>query len=180
MNKCFFIITLSSIAVPGTNGFIGEFLILMGAFKKSFLVAVIASIGVILSAAYMLWMYKRVVFGKITTGASNDLQRATDIAEQMVGTFGMSDILGPLAYDKQGGGQFLGNGNNPRRSVSDATAQAIDKEVRDLVDDAHETALNILRNNLPLLESISQKILQEEVIEGEDLKNLLAESKMPA
>ena len=123
---------------------------------------------------------EEVVFGKITTGASNDLQRATDIAEQMVGTFGMSEILGPLAYDKQGGGQFLGNGNNPRRSVSDATAQAIDKEVRGLVDDAHETALNILRNNLPLLESISQKILQEEVIEGEDLKTLLAESKMPA
>jgi len=123
---------------------------------------------------------EEVVFGKITTGASNDLQRATDIAEQMVGTFGMSDILGPLAYDKQGGGQFLGGGNNPRRSVSDATAQAIDKEVRDLVDDAHETALKILRNNLPLLESISQKILKEEVIEGEDLKTLLAESKMPA
>ncbi len=123
---------------------------------------------------------EEVVFGKITTGASNDLQRATDIAEQMVGTFGMSEILGPLAYDKQGGGQFLGNGNNPRRSVSDATAQAIDKEVRDLVDDAHETALNILRSNLPLLESISQKILKEEVIEGEDLKSLLAESKMPA
>ena len=123
---------------------------------------------------------EEIVFGKITTGASNDLQRATDIAEQMVGTFGMSDILGPLAYDKQGGGQFLGNGNNPRRAVSDATAQAIDKEVRDLVDGAHETALNILRSNLPLLESISQKILQEEVIEGEDLKTLLAESKMPA
>ena len=123
---------------------------------------------------------EEIVFGKITTGASNDLQRATDIAEQMVGTFGMSDILGPLAYDKQGGGQFLGNGNNPRRAVSDATAQAIDKEVRDLVDGAHETALKILKNNLPLLESISQKILQEEVIEGEDLKSLLSETKMPA
>ena len=122
---------------------------------------------------------EEIVFGKITTGASNDLQRATDIAEQMVGTFGMSDILGPLAYDKQGGGQFLGNGNNPRRAVSDATAQAIDKEVRDLVDNAHEKALEILRNNLPLLESISQKILEEEVIEGEDLKNLLSETKMP-
>ncbi len=122
---------------------------------------------------------EEIVFGKITTGASNDLQRATDIAEQMVGTFGMSEILGPLAYDKQGGGQFLGNGNNPRRAVSDATAQAIDKEVRDLVDDAHETALKILRNNLNLLESISQKILQEEVIEGDDLKTLLAETKMP-
>ena len=123
---------------------------------------------------------EEIVFGKITTGASNDLQRATDIAEQMVGTFGMSEILGPLAYDKQGGGQFLGNGNNPRRAVSDATAQAIDKEVRDLVDNAHEMALKILKNNLTLLESISQKILTEEVIEGEDLKNLLAESKMPA
>ena len=122
---------------------------------------------------------EEIVFGKITTGASNDLQRATDIAEQMVGTFGMSEILGPLAYDKQGGGQFLGNGNNPRRAVSDATAQAIDKEVRDLVDNAHEMALKILRNNLPLLESISQKILEEEVIEGNDLKELLSETKMP-
>ena len=122
---------------------------------------------------------EEIVFGKITTGASNDLQRATDIAEQMVGTFGMSEILGPLAYDKQGGGQFLGNGNNPRRAVSDATAQAIDKEVRDLVDEAHEMALKILRNNLSLLESISQKILEEEVIEGQDLKTLLSETKMP-
>jgi len=122
---------------------------------------------------------EEIVFGKITTGASNDLQRATDIAEQMVGTFGMSEILGPLAYDKQGGGQFLGNGNNPRRAVSDATAQAIDKEVRDLVDKAHENALNILRNNLPLLESISQKILLEEVIEGDDLKGLLNDTKLP-
>ena len=123
---------------------------------------------------------EEIVFGKITTGASNDLQRATDIAEQMVSMFGMSEILGPLAYDKQGGGQFLGNGNNnPRRAVSDATAQAIDKEVRDLVDNAHEKALQILRNNLPLLESISQKILEEEVIEGEDLKTLLSESQMP-
>ena len=71
---------------------------------------------------------EEIVFGKITTGAANDLQRATDLAEQMVGTYGMSDTLGPLAYDKQGGGRFLGGNNNPR-SVSDATAQAIDKEV---------------------------------------------------
>ena len=65
---------------------------------------------------------EEIVFGKITTGAANDLQRATDIAEQMVGTYGMSDTLGPLAYDKQGGGRFLGGNNNPRRAVSDATA----------------------------------------------------------
>tara|TARA_Y100001968_G_scaffold333884_1_gene400579 strand:- start:7846 stop:9708 length:1863 start_codon:yes stop_codon:yes gene_type:complete len=122
---------------------------------------------------------EEIVFGKITTGASNDLQRATDLAEQMVGTYGMSDILGPLAYDKQGGGQFLGGGNNPRRSVSDATAQAIDKEVRGLVDEAHESALNILRHNLPLLENISKEILEKEVIEGDTLMEMLSSSKMP-
>ena len=119
------------------------------------------------------------MFGKITTGASNDLQRATDIAEQMVGTYGMSDTLGPLAYDKQGGGRFLGGGNNPRRTVSDATAQAIDKEVRALVDTAHQQALAILRQNMALLETISQKILEKEVIEGDELKDMLNASVMP-
>merc|ERR1711981_1533087 len=122
---------------------------------------------------------EEIIFGKITTGASNDLQRATDLAEQMVGTYGMSDILWPSAYDKQGGGQFLGGNNNPRRELSDATAQAIDKEVRSLVDDAHESALNILKNNLSLLEDISQKILEKEVIEGDELRDMLSDSVMP-
>ena len=122
---------------------------------------------------------EEIVFGAVTTGAANDLQRATDIAEQMVGTFGMSETLGPLAYDKQGGSRFLGGGNNPRRVVSDATAQAIDKEVRTLVDRAHDRALSILNHNRDLLESISQQILEKEVIEGDDLKNLLASSVMP-
>jgi cell division protease FtsH len=122
---------------------------------------------------------EEVVFGAITTGAANDLQRATDIAEQMVGTYGMSETLGPLAYDKQGGSRFLGGGNNPRRVVSDATAQAIDKEVRTLVDRAHDRALAILHHNRELLETISQQILEKEVIEGDDLKSLLASSVMP-
>ena len=123
---------------------------------------------------------EEIVFGKITTGAANDLQRATDLAEQMVGTYGMSDTLGPLAYDKQGGGRFLGGGNNPRRSVSDATAQAIDKEVRGLVDQAHDDALAILRENMALLETIAQKILEKEVIEGDDLKYMLEASVLPS
>jgi cell division protease FtsH len=122
---------------------------------------------------------EEIVFGEVTTGAANDLQRATDIAEQMVGTYGMSETLGPLAYDKQGGSRFLGGGNNPRRSVSDATAQAIDKEVRTLVDNAHARALAILRHNRDLMESISQQILEKEVIEGDNLKELLASSILP-
>ena len=62
----FMVFTLGAVGLPGTTGFIGEFLILMGTFKKSFLVAAIASLGVILGAAYMLWLYKRVVFGELT------------------------------------------------------------------------------------------------------------------
>jgi cell division protease FtsH len=122
---------------------------------------------------------EEVVFGAVTTGAANDLQRATDIAEQMVGTFGMSETLGPLAYDKQGGSRFLGGPSNPRRVVSDATAQAIDREVRGLVDRAHDRAVAILHRNRDLLERISQEILDKEVIEGDELKTLLAESVMP-
>ena len=122
---------------------------------------------------------EEVVFGKITTGAANDLQRATDIAEQMIGTYGMSETLGPLAYDKQGGSRFLGQGNNPRRAVSDSTAKEIDKEVRALVDRGHDKALEILHHNRGLLEDIAQRILEKEVIEGDELKELLARSVDP-
>ena len=72
----FMVFTLAAIGLPGTSGFIGEFLILIGAFKKSFLVATIASLGVILGAAYMLWLYKRVVFGKIV---NRDLIKMLDL-----------------------------------------------------------------------------------------------------
>ncbi len=122
---------------------------------------------------------EEIVFGKVTTGAANDLQRATDIAEQMVSTYGMSTVLGPLAYDRQTGNRFLGQTNNPRRSVSDATAQSIDREVRQLVDDSHNHALAILESNRESLELISQKILEKEVIEGEELQTLLNQCKAP-
>jgi len=72
----FMLFTLAALGLPGTSGFIGEFLILMGVFKDSFLVAVIASLGVILGAAYMLWLYKRVVFGKLI---NKDLTKMVDL-----------------------------------------------------------------------------------------------------
>ncbi|SAY38592.1 Cell division protein FtsH (EC 3.4.24.-) [Candidatus Synechococcus spongiarum] len=122
---------------------------------------------------------EEIVFGKVTTGAANDLQRATDIAEQMVSTYGMSSVLGPLAYDRQTGNRFLGQTNNPRRAVSDATAESIDREVRQLVDNAHNHALAILESNRESLEVISQKILEKEVIEGEELQTLLNQCQAP-
>ncbi len=77
----FMIFTLGGVGIPGTSGFIGEFLILMGTFKKSFLVATIASLGVILSAAYMLWLYKRVIFGELI---NKDLLKMVDIKKSEV------------------------------------------------------------------------------------------------
>ena len=121
---------------------------------------------------------EEVVFGSITTGAANDLQRATEVAEQMVTTYGMSEVLGPLAYDKGQQASFLDSGMpNARRNMSEATARAIDAEVKGLVESAHEQALNILRNNRELLESISQQLLKEEVIEGDELRTMLAQVK---
>ena len=72
----FMLFTLAALGLPGTSGFIGEFLILMGAFKDNFLVAVLASLGVILGAAYMLWLYKRVIFGKLI---NQDLKSMVDL-----------------------------------------------------------------------------------------------------
>ena len=72
----FMLFTLAALGLPGTSGFVGEFLILMAAFKDNFLVAVIASLGVIIGAAYMLWLYKRVVFGKLI---NNDLKQMIDL-----------------------------------------------------------------------------------------------------
>ena len=117
---------------------------------------------------------EEVVFNSITTGASNDLQRATDLAERMVTTYGMSKVLGPLAYEKGSQNNFLGQGmSNPRRLVSDETAKAIDEEVKSIVEDAHQKALDILEQNRDLLEQIAQEILETEVIEGDKLQSLL-------
>ncbi|MEL6456197.1 MAG: ATP-dependent zinc metalloprotease FtsH, partial [Cyanobacteria bacterium J06623_5] len=119
---------------------------------------------------------EEVVFGSITTGAANDLQRATDVAEQMVTSYGMSEVLGPLAYDRSKQNNFLDNGMAPnaRRLVSDETAKAIDEEVKSIVEAAHQRSLKILKDNRNLLETISQQLLKEEVIEGDSLREMLA------
>jgi cell division protease FtsH len=117
---------------------------------------------------------EEIVFGSITTGAANDLQRATDLAERMVTTYGMSKVLGPLAYQQGQQAMFLDNGNpNPRRNLSEKTADAIDHEVKEIVETAHDQALSILKQNRELLETIAMQLLETESIEGETLHHLL-------
>ena len=119
---------------------------------------------------------EEVVFNSITTGASNDLQRATDLAEQMVTTFGMSKILGPVAYQQGTRPMFLNDGMpNARRSMSEETAQAIDREVKEIVETAHQQALETIKHNRDLMETITMQLLETEAIEGEKLHQLLSQ-----
>jgi len=120
---------------------------------------------------------EELIFNSITTGASNDLQRATEMAEQMVTSYGMSTVLGPLAY-QQSRTDFLGGGSSSR-GVSPVTAELIDKEIRGIVESGHESALTILRANKELLETIAEKLLESEVIEGDSLQALLDQVKVP-
>ena len=114
------------------------------------------------------------VFQSVTNGASDDLQRATDIAEQMVTLYGMSKALGPLAYEKRSANSFLGNGqSSPRRSLSEDTGKAIDEEVKQIVEVAYEQALQILQDNRELLETMTSQLLTTEVLEGDELQSLL-------
>ena len=89
----FMIFTLSALGLPGTSGFVGEFLILMAAFKDNFLVAVLASLGVIIGAAYMLWLYKRVIFGKLV---NSDLKKMLDLNRSEI--FTLACLAAPTLY----------------------------------------------------------------------------------
>ncbi len=123
---------------------------------------------------------EEVIFGSITTGASNDLQRATDLAEQMVTTYGMSQVLGPLAYDRGQRNTFLDGGMpNARRPISEETAKAIDEEVKSIVEAGHQRALDILKQNRDLLETLAQQLLEDEVIEGPPLREQLRQVQEP-
>mgnify|MGYP002780551171 CR=1 FL=1 len=123
---------------------------------------------------------EEIIFGSITTGASNDLQRATDLAEQMVTTYGMSQVLGPLAYDRAQRNAFLENGMpNARRPISEETAKAIDEEVKAIVEEGHQRALDILKQNRELLETLAQQLLEAEVIEGPPLREQLKQVQNP-
>ncbi|WP_413201035.1 ATP-dependent zinc metalloprotease FtsH [Nostoc piscinale] len=121
---------------------------------------------------------EEVVFGKVSTGASDDIQKATDLAERYVTLYGMSDKLGPVAFEKTQQ-QFLDGYGNARRAISPQVAQEIDNEVKQIVDNAHHIALSILHQNRDLLEETAQELLQREILEGSDLRDRLKQAKAP-
>ncbi|MEB3219465.1 MAG: ATP-dependent zinc metalloprotease FtsH [Nostocales cyanobacterium 94392] len=121
---------------------------------------------------------EEVVFGRVSTGASDDIQKATDLAEQAITLYGMSKNLGPIAMEKPQS-SFLDGGYNSRRPVSAIVAGAIDREVREMIENAHHQALLILKTNRDLLEEIAQHLLEHEVLEGDQLHSYLSRVKAP-
>jgi cell division protease FtsH len=117
---------------------------------------------------------EEVHFGEISTGAQNDLYRATDIARSMVREYGMSERLGPLTFERERRPLFLETMMPPTsKDYSEATAQEIDREVSALVDKAYNRAKEILEAKRETLEKVAQVLLDKEVLEGEELRSFL-------
>jgi len=117
---------------------------------------------------------EEIAFGEISTGARNDLQRATDIARAMVTEYGMSESLGAVNYDGQRGTKFIDTPfMNERGPHSEETAQKIDAEVMRIITDAHNEARRLLRERRDILDELSARLLDKEVVEGDELRALL-------
>ncbi len=117
---------------------------------------------------------EEIVFGEITTGASNDLEKVTATAKQMVMRFGMSERLGPRVFGHDHGQPFLGREFSSEPDYSDEIAREIDDEIRRIVEGAHQAAKDILNAHRESLESISQVLVRRETIEKEEFEALLA------
>ncbi|GAB4114866.1 MAG: ATP-dependent zinc metalloprotease FtsH [Wenzhouxiangellaceae bacterium] len=119
---------------------------------------------------------EELIFGsdQVTTGASNDIERATKIARNMVTKWGLSDSMGPLSYSEDEDEVFLGRSVTQHKSVSDETARQIDKEVRRLIDESYARAKQILEDNMDILHSMTEALLKYETIDSKQIAQLMA------
>ncbi len=115
---------------------------------------------------------EEIMLGKITTGAGNDLEKATEIARKMVCEWGMSD-LGPISFGEKEGAIFLGRELAMRKEISEATARKIDEEVEKIIKRAYERAKKIILQNRDKLEAIAKSLLEKEVLTSDEIKRIL-------
>ena len=117
---------------------------------------------------------EEITFNETSTGAQNDLFRATDIARSMIREYGMSQVLGPVTFERERRPLFLETMLPPSaKDYSEATAQEIDREVRSLINRAHDRAMEILSGKKAVLEDVAKILLKKEVIEGDELRQVL-------
>ena len=120
---------------------------------------------------------EELTYDEVTTGAQNDLEMATGMARKMVTQFGMSDRLGHITLGRRDHNVFLGRDLGEERNYSDVTAHMIDEEIKVLVDGCYKDAKDILRQNLEKLKTLSAKLTEKEVMDGEEVKQLLGIQK---
>ncbi|MBX6341151.1 MAG: ATP-dependent zinc metalloprotease FtsH [Thermomicrobiaceae bacterium] len=120
---------------------------------------------------------EELVFQELSTGASNDIERATSLARRMVTEYGMSKKLGPLAFGRKEELVFLGREISEQRNYSDEVAFEIDKEIRQLIDEAYARAREILEANMDKLEAIAMLLMERETIEGDEIEALFDEPR---
>jgi len=118
------------------------------------------------------------VFDQFTTGAGNDIERATDIARKMVCEWGMSDTLGPVTFGKKEEEIFLGREISQHRDYSESTAQEIDEEVRKIITEAQQKAEKLLEDNIEMLHNLAKALLDFEILDGEQIEKLMKGQKL--
>ena len=118
---------------------------------------------------------EELIFGpdSVTTGASNDIQRATELARNMVTRWGLSEKLGPLTYSEEEGEVFLGHSVTKHKTVSDQTQDLIDEEVRGIVDRNYQRSVRILRDNEPRLHLMADALIRYETIDTDQIKDIM-------
>jgi len=118
---------------------------------------------------------EELIFGAdaVTTGASNDIQRATEIARNMVTKWGLSDKLGPLTYGEEDGEVFLGHSVTQHKNVSDETAHTIDKEIRAFIDRNYQRAEQLLKDNIDKLHSMAEALIKYETIDSDQIDDIM-------
>ena len=116
---------------------------------------------------------EKIVLGQLTTGAGNDIERATEIARKMVCEWGMSAKMGPMTFGKKQEEIFLGREIAQHRDYSERTAQLIDEEVRSVIDVAANTADKLISDNLDKLHALAQALLEKEILDGQEIDNII-------
>ena len=124
---------------------------------------------------------EEIIFGaeSVTTGASNDIERATDIARNMVTKWGLSDRMGPLAYSEDEGEVFLGRSVTQHKNVSDDTIHAIDEEIRDFIDRNYKRAEDLLNDNMDILHAMTDALMKYETIDSDQINALMKREPVP-
>ncbi len=127
---------------------------------------------------------EEIIFGRISTGASNDIQQATKVAHNMVRSWGMSEELGPISYSKNDEHVFLGREIAQSRDYSEETARKIDEEIYKIIKKAHDTARDVLEENLDILHKLADLLLEIETVQGDELyamiRKLKPDAKLPS